>query len=266
MKRSFATPELTLVTGAANGLGYEIAQLIMSAGGRVIAIDNDGRKLQQLKDQFPQFCQTIQSDLSDPAAIDNLMVQITEHTRQYGAINLVLFNAAISATGRFEKLPAQIHQRIFNLNALSPMLMGTALMRDRMMAKASAMVFIASLSHQTGYPGAATYAASKDAIAIYAKSVRQSFGSHKINVMRVFPGPIRTAMAERHSPQNSRPERRMPPGKMARRILQAASTGQSVLYPDILTRLTAGIATVMPRTITKIMRKIIFEKLDKETY
>lgn len=266
MKRSFPTPKLSLVTGAANGLGCEIARMLLTAGGRVICIDRDEEQLHHLQSKFPETCIAIVSDLADLDNIENLIPQIVDQTNQFGLLNLVLFNAGISATGRFEMLPSGIHENIINLNATSPMLMASSMMREKLMNEGSAMVFISSLSHQTGYPGAASYAASKDAIAIYAKSIRKDYSRHKVHVMSVFPGPIRTKMAERHSPEGANSKKRMPPKKIARRILQAASRGQTELFPDLIARFSSVLGRLMPHTMTKIMRKIIFEKLDKEIY
>jgi short-subunit dehydrogenase len=48
----------------------------------------------------------------------------------------------------------------------------------------AAMVFVSSLSHFTGYPGAASYAASKDALAIYARSMRKYAASKGVTPIR----------------------------------------------------------------------------------
>lgn len=266
MSRPLPIPKMSLVTGAANGLGLEISRQILKSGGRVVAIDRDHEQLLSLSSRFPELCMPITCDLAQTDEIDILIKKLAVLVKIHGPFNLTLFNAAISATGRFEMIPEEIHHKIFALNTLSPMVMTSRLMQNELMRKGSAMVFISSLSHQTGYPGAATYAASKDAIAVYAKSIRKAYARKKVHVMSVFPGPIRTQMAAQHAPKNAKPGNRMPPEKMALRILRAASQGQPVLFPDAISRLTAAISRVLPGTLTKLMRKIIFEKLDKETF
>ena len=74
------------------------------------------------------------------------------------------------------------------------------------LARGGHVVFISSLSHMTGYPGAASYAATKDAIAIYAKSIRRPFKRQLgVHVACAFPGPLRTGQAERHAPKGAKP-------------------------------------------------------------
>ncbi len=163
-----------------------------------------------------------------------------------------------------KKVPTTI--KIIAVNAIGPMIMASLLIGNNAMAKGSTMVFMSSLSHQTGYPGAASYAASKDALAVYAKSVAKEFANHKVNVMRVFPRPINTNMAQRHAPKDANAKKRMPAEKVATQILNAARKGSDVLYPDNVSRLVAVASTIMPRAMTKLMRRIIFEKLDGETF
>lgn len=255
-------PKLSLITGAANGVGYEMARKLMNAGGRVIAIDVERQGLEKLQEEFSQFCIPVIADLADPEELAKL---IETHCIDQ-KFEFVMLNAAISATGKFENIPIKNHSKIIALNAVSPMIMASTLIAKNAMTWGSTMVFMSSLSHQTGYPGAASYAASKDALAIYAKSVTKEFARHKVNVMRVFPGPINTNMAQRHAPKDANAKNRMPAEKVATQILNAARKGSDVLYPDIVSRLVAGVSTIMPKQMTKLMRRIIFEKLDGETY
>jgi short-subunit dehydrogenase len=128
------------------------------------------------------------------------------------------------------------------------------------------IVFISSLSHATGYPGAAVYGASKDAIAVYAKSIRKPFAKLGLYVTTVFPGPVRTEHAERHAPEGAKAETRMLPDVLAVKILQAAAKNQKVLYPGLVAKLTRVLGAIAPNMMTKLMRKIIYDKLDRSVW
>lgn len=264
--RPHQTPKLAMITGAGEGLGNALARLILLAGGKVVAIDIDAEKIARLKREFPDQCISITADLSNLDAQEELNQQIEKINQQFGKFNLVIFNAGISATGHFEKIPAHIHQKIMSLNAASPMMMSATLMQNNAFAQGAAVVFISSLSHQTGYPGAASYAASKDVVAIYAKSIVRAYSRRKVHVMTVFPGPIATRMAARHSPNPDKKSNRQHPDKVAMRILRAASRGQSVLYPNIAARIIATIGHYLPGPLTKLMRRVLFEKMDGEVF
>ena len=108
-----------------------------------------------------------------------------------------------SASGKFEKIPLEVHQKLLRLNAETPMVMAARLAAMGKLNANARLVFVSSLSHFTGYPGAASYAASKDAIAVYAKSIRKPFARFSVRVCCVFPGPMQTAQAETHAPMGA---------------------------------------------------------------
>lgn len=91
------------------------------------------------------------------------------------------------------------------------------------------MVFVSSLAHFVSYPGASVYAASKDGLAAYARSLRVA--EPALHVLTVFPGLTRPAHARRYGPDNSREARRMPPEKLAELIYRAVQRRQKVLIP-----------------------------------
>ncbi len=252
---------IALVTGAASGLGKALAQQLCNGGQTVIAIDRDRQALATMAADNPRLIPVV-ADLSDIAAVEALMPQIAA----MGPFSLVVLNAGVSATGRFEAIPAAAHQKLMAINTLSPMVMASALMRHGAFAPNAGLVFVASLSCFTGYPGAASYAASKDALAIYAKSIRRPFQKLGVQVSTVYPGPIRTPHAARHAPSGSSDNARMAPEKLASIILSASMAGHKTILPGSIAKLTALAGSLAPGLLTRLMRKVLFEKLDREVW
>lgn len=244
-----------LVTGAAAGLGLALTQTLLSRGGEVVAVDRTA--MEQARGLKPRVC-----DLADRVSVDRLLPQIGED----GPFDLVVHNAGISATGRFEEIPADAYDRLLAVNLEAPMVMTASMLESGAFAAGSRLVFISSLSHATGYPGGSVYAASKDALAIYARGIRKDLKKRGVHVMTVFPGPLRTTHAERHAPPGADGERRMEPATLARSILKSADRRRRVLYPGLPAKAGLFAGTLMPRLTTRMMRRIIFEKLDRTVY
>ncbi len=126
------------------------------------------------------------------------------------------------------------------------------------------IAFISSLSHFTGYPGASSYAASKDALAVYAKSIRKAFKkSHGIRVTTAYPGPLKTEHAARHAPENADAAKRMLPEEAATLIWGDMSKGSAFSLPGMPAKLFALLGRIAPKPLTFAMRMIIYNKLDK---
>lgn len=111
------------------------------------------------------------------------------------------------------------------------------------------------------YPGAAVYAASKDGLASYARSLAVALAPQGIHVLTVYPGPTRTAHARRYSPDNSREARRMPPDKLAAAVVRAVARRQRVLVPGAGNQLFAVIGRWFPGLGEWAMKKTLWEKL-----
>ncbi len=247
-----------LITGAAQGLGRALTEKLLQEGYQVSGVDVDLAGLRALAENGP-FC-GLQADLADRAARANLVAGFSPHE----PFDLVVLNAGISATGNFEELPCSAYEKLLCLNVETPMVMASKMMADGLIAKTGTMVFISSLSHATGYPGASVYAASKDAVAIYAKSIARV--KNDVHVLTVFPGPIRTAHAERHAPKNADASKRMLPEKLAAHILNAVQRRSHVLYPGVLAKLAHLSGAILPGTMSGLMRRLIYENLDEAQY
>lgn len=238
-----------LITGGSAGLGRAIARQMAGMGNVAVSVDLAP------PDSSPDIVH-VECDLSDRSAVDNALIAILAA----GPFEHVYLNAGASATGRFEDIPANVAQRLIRLNAETPMVLASALMREKAVTKG--ICFISSLSHFTGYPGAAAYAASKDALAVYAKSVRKPFAKEGVSVTLACPGPLRTAHAERHAPRGAEAGNRMTPEDAARTIIAATRAGRRLVIPGVGPKLAALAGRLFPGAVIRQMRKRIYEKLD----
>ncbi|MEL6734457.1 MAG: SDR family oxidoreductase [Pseudomonadota bacterium] len=254
-----------LVTGAASGLGLALTDALLAQGYEVVAVDRDidpldARVMKSRGSLTARLC-----DLAVPTSLDRLLdsFETASGNRQF---NLVFLNAGVSATGKFEDIPVAAYARLLGVNLRAPIVMTSQLVARDLMAPKGKFVFISSLSHAVGYPGAAVYAASKDGLAAYARSIRKPLKKKKLGVLTVYPGPTRTAQAERHAPPGANAEKRMPPEKLATLILKTAKGRAKDLYPGAGAKLAAMFAPLAPEWSTRAMRKVIYDKLDGPTY
>ncbi len=244
-----------LVTGAATGLGREIARQLAAGGAEVTAVDR--RRI----DEQSGFDVRV-ADLADRREVDRLLADLCAAP----AYDWIIHNAGVSATGGFERLPDSAYRTVLTLNCETPMVMTARLLEAGRIAAGGRLIFISSLSHFTGYPGGAVYGASKDALTIYARSIRAELAASGVRVLTVFPGPLRTEHAARHAPPQTSAERRMDPAVLAELITRAARRGDRVLYPGLPARAGRLVGALMPRLTTRFMRRVIFERLDRDVY
>ncbi len=242
-----------VITGAADGIGRALAETFGRAGYAVTGVDVDEQRSMQTRDDLEALgidIRFVVGDLVDP--VDTR--RCVEAVREGGAIQVLIHNAGISAAGRFQAIPLDAQLRVIDLNLTAPMVVTPALLRAGSLTSSASIVFVSSLSHYAGYPGASVYAATKDGIASYARSLRVSLGK-KHHVLTVFPGPTRTEHARRYSPDNSRESKRMPPDLLADLIYRSVLKRRKRLIPGISNKIISKLGSLFPISMERVMAK-----------
>jgi short-subunit dehydrogenase len=252
--------ERALVTGGSNGIGAALCEALWQSGWQVVVVDRAPPRWRPQPGAPPT--QHVACDLADRARLDAALGDIAAA----GPFDLVVLNAGVSATGRFEKLPVETMLHVVRVNAEAAMVLASALEEKSALRAGASLVFVSSLSYATGYPGAAAYAASKDALAVFARSIRARLKRRGIHVLTVFPGPTRTTHAARHAPTGAPENRRMPPQRLAALILDAVRRRKAVLYPGMAAKIAALVGKLAPRLATRLIRRAILDRLDGETW
>lgn len=242
-----------LVTGGSAGLGAAIVRWLLARGYAVVLLDRDPP---QRVDGPVDF---IQCDLTGRDALDLVIPGFVGA----GPFDLVVLNAGIKVTGRFEDMNAQAHIDLLRVNAEAPMVIAARLMEANAFTPGAAMVFVSSMSHFTGYPGAASYAASQDALAIYARSMRKVARSKGVTITVAFPGPLRPSHAEIHAAPGVDAGKRMEPDLAASLIMADALAGRKNSIPGTRNRLFALAGRVFPKPVTSLMRQLIYQRIGR---
>lgn len=244
-----------LITGGARGLGLACVNEALSHEAQVIVVDADAAALQAL----PQRVVRLQADLAERTGI----AAAIEALVQEAPFDLVIMNAGINETGHFERLPLERLQRVIAVNLTAQMQLTAALIRDGKLAPSCRLVFVSSLSHYVGYPGASVYAATKDGVVVFARSLRQTLRkSLNVRVQVAAPGPMDTDHAARHSPTADASGARIAPERVATLIWR--SRRGFMIVPGPRARFAAILGRLFPGLAGKVMRRIIYDKLGSE--
>jgi short-subunit dehydrogenase len=249
-----------VITGGADGIGRALAERYARAGYAVTLVDRDAERATALCRALGEAggqATFISADLARPEGIAGALGRLAA----LPPATLFVHSAGISAVGAFAGGDLAAQQRVLDVNLRAPLQLTAGLLRRRLLAPGGTLVFIASLSVFTGYPGAAAYAASKDGLAAYARSLRATLGGHGLNVLTVYPGPTRTAHARRYSPDNRREARRMAPERLAELIAAAVQRREASLVPGAASRLAATLGRLAPALTEELMRRTIFAQL-----
>ncbi len=248
-----------VITGAADGIGRALALRFAEAGYRICGVDIDAVRAADLVVELAEMdveAAFVIADLSTEAGLKTAVSQLLAGPD----IDVLIHNAGINAVGPFADLPIERQLQVIDVNLKAPLQLTAILEANQKLTEDGSLVFLSSLSKYVGYPGAAVYAATKDGLAAYGRSLRVALGTER-NVLTVYPGPTRTEHARRYSPDNGREARRLPPEALADGIFQAVQKRQAHYIPGTGNQAFATLGKLFPSLMNRAMKKTIYDPL-----
>jgi meso-butanediol dehydrogenase/(S,S)-butanediol dehydrogenase/diacetyl reductase len=183
-----------LVTGAARGIGFGIAESLVEAGANVTIADIDERAAQEAADQLKAAGWNaigIKADVTNPTDVARMIAAVEG---AFGTVDVAVNNAGVLGLGTIEELTVEEWNRVLNMNTLSLFVCckeEVAAMRRR---KFGRIINIASIAGKVGFPGMSHYAASKFAAIGFTNSLAKEVAREGITVNAICPGIVGTGM------------------------------------------------------------------------
>ena len=181
--------KIWFITGAARGMGAEIALAALAAGDKVVATGRNCRRIQQRFEEFGERVLAVELDVSQPAQAE---AAVERALAAFGRIDVLVNNAGYGQLGVFEEVAAAEIQRQFDTNFFG-LLHVTRAVLPAMRRQRSGHIFnISSIGGVYGFAGAGVYCATKFAVEGFSESVALELAPFGIHVTIVEPGFFRT--------------------------------------------------------------------------
>lgn len=185
--------QTAIVTGAGQGIGYEICRQLSLAGANVLLNDVDTSLAQTAAEQIRQLggaCEALAGDSSDAAFIQQ-MVQTA--IRLFGRLDIVVANAGITLFGDFWEYPAESVRRVMEVNLLGSFLLAQAgATQMRAQGTGGRILFMSSVVGHQAHQHLAAYAMTKAGLEMLAKNLVIELSPYQITVNCVAPGATLT--------------------------------------------------------------------------
>jgi NAD(P)-dependent dehydrogenase (short-subunit alcohol dehydrogenase family) len=206
-----------LITGATNGIGRAISDLLIEQGQSVIGIDRNPDST--FKGQL------FLADLSDVSSRNQIFKEITTSF----SIDRLVNNIGFNQLQGLPEITAQNYQKIIDLNLTVALELTQAVLPSMLALGQGRIVNIASRS-MLGKKNSSVYAAAKAGLVGFTKSWAIELAPSSITVNCVAPGPIETEMFNGNNPIGSPGRKSIMDGIPMNRLGDPREVASAVIY------------------------------------
>jgi len=182
--------QAALVTGAATGIGYEVARRIVEEGGSVALVDINGARAQESAARLGGRAVGLAADVADEPSIAGA---VAEAARRFGRLDVLVNSAGITGPNvPLESYGADDWRRVMDVNINGTFFACKAAVPVMRKGGYGRIVNIASIAGKEGNPNASAYSTSKAAVIGLTKSLGKELATTEIRVNAVTPAAVKT--------------------------------------------------------------------------
>ena len=186
--------KVALVTGAGQGIGFEICSLLAREGANVFLNDIDDtlttNAAKYITGDNDGNCIGLPGDSSD---IEFIQEMVHTAVDRFGRLDIVIANAGITLFGPFFTYPPESFSRVMQVNLAGTFFLAQAAANQmKTQAGGGSLLFTSSVTGHQAHKDLAAYGMSKAAIEMLAKNLVIELSQYNINVNTIAPGATLT--------------------------------------------------------------------------
>ncbi|KAA0086464.1 3-oxoacyl-ACP reductase [Mycolicibacterium sp. P9-64] len=186
--------KVALVTGAARGIGAEIAKVFARDGAKVVLIDVEGaaEALAETANKVGGTALTL--DVTAPDAVEKIAAHLSEH--HSGNADILVNNAGITRDKLLANMDDARWDSVIAVNLLAPQRLAQGLVANGIIGDGGRIVGLSSMAGIAGNRGQTNYAATKAGMIGMTQALAPEFAEKGITINAIAPGFIETKMTE----------------------------------------------------------------------
>jgi 3-hydroxybutyrate dehydrogenase len=197
--------KVCIVTGAASGIGKEIALTFAREGGKVAIADLNNNAAQSAAEEISRAggaAMGVGMDVTDEAQVQSAVAEVV---KRYGGVDVLVSNAGIQIVHPIESFPFADWKKMLAIHLDGAFLTTRACMPQMQISgRGGSIIYMGSVHSKEASPLKAAYVTAKHGLIGLCKTVAKEGGKYGIRANVICPGYVRTPLVDKQIPEQAR--------------------------------------------------------------
>ena len=194
--------KVAVITGAASGIGRQIALLYAEHGAHIVVADiqdeareEEGKTHELVQEKGVQG-KYVECNVTNRADLDKAM----DAAEELGGVDIMVNNAGIFRQHDFLETDEEAFDTMFDINVKGVYFGAQAAAKRMVERKSGVIINLSSVAGLQGSAGFTTYCATKGAVRLFSLALAKELGAQGVRVVSLHPGLIDTTMTTEDVP------------------------------------------------------------------
>jgi 3-hydroxybutyrate dehydrogenase len=186
--------KVALVTGAASGIGYEIARTFAREGAKVLLLDLNREAVEKAAEQLQSEGREALGAGCDVTDEGQLKASIEKSVETFGRLDILVNNAGLQFVSPIEDFPTETFERLLTIMLTAPFVAIKHAFPVMKLQGQGRIINMASINGLIGFAGKAAYNSAKHGVIGLTKVAALEGAAHGITVNALCPGYVDTSL------------------------------------------------------------------------
>ena len=257
-----------LVTGASNGIGYELAKLFAQDGYNIIAVSRTeedlNRVAEEIRSQYGVQVEVLPKDLFGEGAADEVYQEVKARSLQ---VEVLVNDAGQGVYGLFDETDLEDQMKIIHLNIVSLTKLTYHFLKDMKTRNSGKILQLGSVVSELPSPYQAVYGGTKAYVLSFTEALISELKDSAVTLTVLQPGATDTDFFNKAGAQDSKivqdKSKLADPAQVAKDGYEALMSGDDKVVSGFKNKAQIAMANVIPDTILADQMKKQSEPVDK---
>ncbi len=184
--------KVALVTGAAYGIGFAIAEALASAGAKIAFNCRSQHHLDEALADYKAKGIEARGYICDVTDEEGVKAMVADIEKELGVVDILVNNAGIIKRIPMHEMTTEEFRQVIDIDLTAAFIMSKAVIPQMIAKGGGKIINICSMMSELGRETVSAYAAAKGGLKMLTKNIASEYGEYNIQCNAIGPGYIAT--------------------------------------------------------------------------